>query len=128
MEVRKIVVNGREFQFVNESRNTRSGFAHDTTLLINGCERVKHTCHYLNRTWECYRYQTSMYGAINEVINDRINYITKRFKEDNGYNKITAKRKIELSSVLNDDFFLKEYYAVKDCLHYQNMNEVKNLY
>lgn len=128
METRKITVNEKEYLFVNESRSTRHGFAHDTTLLINGCERVKHTCHYLNRTWECYTYQTSMYGAINEVINERIDYITKRFKENNGYSKLTEKRKIELNSVLDNDIFLKEYKAVKECLHYANMNVVKNLY
>ena len=128
MEIRKIVVHGNEFQFVNESRDTRHGFAHDTTLFFNGCERVKHTCHYLNRTWECYRYQTSMIGAVNELINSRENSLTYDFKNHNGYNRLTPKRKEELNKIIESDLWIKELKAVKDCLHYQNMNEVKNVH
>ena len=128
MEIRRIVVNGKEFQFVNESRSTRSGFAHDTTLFFNGCERVKHTCHYLNRTWEYYTYQTSMIGAVNELIHSRENSLTYDFKNHNGYKKLTPNRKEELNKIIENDLWLKELKAVKECLNYQNMNEVKNLY
>lgn len=127
MEIRKIRVNGKEFEFVNTSRNTRSGFAHDTTLLINGWEEAKHTCHYLNRTWECYTYQTVMFGAIRDLIDWRENYLTDKFKADKGYAKLTAKRKEELKPIIENDSLLKEYKAVKECLNYHNMNEVKNL-
>ena len=127
MEIRRIVVNGKEFQFVNESRSTRSGFAHDTTLFFNDCERVKHTCYYLNRTWECYRYQTSMICAVNELINSRENSLTYDFKNYNGYKKLTPNRKEELNKIIENDLWIKELKAVKECLNYQNMNEVKNL-
>lgn len=127
MEIRKIRVNGKEFEFVNTSRNTRSGFAHDTTLLINGYEEINHTCHYLNRTWECYRFQTVMLGAIRDLIDCRELYLTKNFKTEKGYTKLTANRKEELKPFLENDSLLKEYKAVKDCLNYSNMNEVKNL-
>lgn len=127
MEIRKITVNGKEFQFVNESRSTRSGFAHDTTLFVNGYERLKHTCHYLNRTWECYRYQTAMIGAVNELINGRKDNLTDDFKNVNGYKKLTPNRKEELNKIFESDSYIKELKAVRDCLNYQNMNEVKNL-
>lgn len=126
MEIRKIKINDREYEFINESRSTRSGFAHDTTVFRNGCEIETHTCHYLNRTWECYTYQTVMYGAMNDLIHYRTERLTNQFKADKGYNKLTAKRKEELKPFLENDSLLREYKAVKECLQYHNMNEVKN--
>ena len=127
MEIRKIKVNEKEYEFVNSSRWTRNGFAHDTTLFINGYAETEHTCHYLNRTWECYTFQTVMFGAIRNLIDYRETYLTKQFKTDKGYTKLTAKRKEELKPILENDSLLKEYKAVKECLNYQHMNEVKNL-
>jgi len=112
MEIRKIKINGKEFEFVNKSRSTRSGFAHDSLLFINGCGKAKHTCHYLNRTWERYRYQTVMRGAINELIQSRTEELTYEFKNKNGYNKLTAKRKEELKPIIENDSLLKEYKEV----------------
>lgn len=109
MEIKKFTVNGKEYEFVNSSRNTRSGFAHDTTLFINGAEKTKNTCHYLNRTWECYRYQTVMMGAIRELINDRRIRLERKYKEDNGFSKLTDKRRLELENIFTADNVLNEY-------------------
>jgi hypothetical protein len=40
--------------------NTRNGFRHLATLLINGIERNKAKAVYCNRTWESFPYQTVM--------------------------------------------------------------------
>lgn len=53
---RKIIVNNNEYLFVNEYRNTRSGFAHDCKLYVNLYNYYNVTCRYQNRTWECYRF------------------------------------------------------------------------
>ena len=37
MEIKKLTVNGKEYEFVNETVGTRNGFAHNTTLFVNGC-------------------------------------------------------------------------------------------
>lgn len=109
MEIKKFTVNGKEYEFVNSSRNTRSGFAHDTTLFINGVENAEHTCHYLNRTWECYTYQTVMMGAVRELINDRRIRLERKYKEDNGFSKLTDKRRLELENIFTADNVLNEY-------------------
>lgn len=109
MEIKKITVNGKEYEFVNSSRNTRSGFAHDTTLLINGVVKTENTCHYINRTWECYRYQTVMMGAVRELINDRRIRLERKYKEDNGFSRLTDKRRLELENIFNADNVLNEY-------------------
>ena len=128
MEIRKIKANGTEYEFINESRWTRSGFAHDTRLFKNGCFVAEHSCYYYNRTWECYRFQTVMRCAVNELIEQKKENLKRIFKENNGYKKLTAKRAEELEKIFEKDKTLKEYDAVKECLNYENMAEVKNYY
>lgn len=41
-----------------EWKNTRNGFKHEATLLINGIERDKTKINYLNRTWERFQFET----------------------------------------------------------------------
>lgn len=101
MELKKLNVCGREVEFVNNWRGTRSGFAHDTTLFINGIERVTATCHYINRTWECYAYQTVMCKAVAELKERLEGVLTEQFKAERGYKKITENRRVELNAYLN---------------------------
>lgn len=113
MDIRKITVNGKEYEFINQSRDTRSGFAHDTTLFVNGCERVNESCHYLNRTWECYRYQTVMLKAIRTLADWQTERLTNNFKTEKGYAKLTPRRKEELTDILEKDPLLNEYKEVE---------------
>lgn len=108
MEIKKIKIGDNEIEFVNESYNTRNGFKHVSTMFINGIEKRSHTCHYYNRTWECYRYQTVMMGLVNDRLNDIIEYAKTIFKEDKGYKKMTADRYEEFENYLsqNEQFIL----------------------
>ena len=54
MEIKKFNIDEYEFEFVNESYDTRNGFKHVSTLFMNNCKQIENTCHYLNRTWESY--------------------------------------------------------------------------
>ena len=116
MEIRRFSIDGREIEFVNQSRGTRSGFAHDTTLFIDGCQRAEHTCHYLNRTWEWYTYQTVMLCAVDDLEDRRTAYLKAEFKRVNGYEKLTAKRKEEFEAVCKKDAELALYKAIKEDL------------
>ena len=117
MEIRKIKVNGREYQFVNDSRNTRHGFAHDTTLFIDGREYGRASCHYLNRTWECYRYQTVMKKCIGNIIEiNEADYIAI-YKADNDIKRLTADKK---------DKVIKEFYNQKGIKELLKVYEILN--
>lgn len=118
MEIKTINVNGKEYQFVNESGNTRNGFYHRSTLFRNGYEVRNHRVSYLNRTWECYRYQTCMMGLVNAMKNDRIDRLTNDYKVNNNYSKLTAKRKAELQTIIEADALCKEYDEVYDKLRH----------
>ena len=88
------------YTFVCNSRNTRSGFAHDCTLYEGDYEIATATCHYLNRTWECYQYQTVMHKAVRNAMDNIENSCLFVFKREKGYEKMTAKRKEEFEKFL----------------------------
>lgn len=111
MEIKKYTVNIRDnefnFDFVCESRNTRHGFAHDCTVFLNGREYGRATCHYLNRTWEYYRYQTVTIKAVNDMIDTVYKRIENDTKQAHEWKKITAKRRAAVDIRANQNF----YYA-----------------
>lgn len=113
MEIRKIKTNGRMYEFVNSSRNTRTGFAHDTTLFIDGREHGTATAIYYNRTWERYRYQTVMQRCIDDIIEaNKKDYIAV-YKADNGINRLTAEKREQVE---------KEFFKQK------NIKELQKVY
>lgn len=44
-----------------ESKNTRNGFKHEATLLINGYEVATSKICYLNRTWEAFEFESVLF-------------------------------------------------------------------
>lgn len=111
-ELWKRTINGKEVLFVNSSRNTRSGFAHDTEVFIDGWKYGSNTCNYLNRTWECYRYQTVMRGAICKNIEGKKKRLLEEFKARNNYGRLTAKRREEFEAEISNDKDLELYNKI----------------
>jgi hypothetical protein len=104
MEIRKITANGNEYEFINNSRSTRNGFAHDTTLFKNGCKIGTASCHYLNRTWEWYRYQTVMQRCIKNIEENRYNRFIDNYKVENNIKRMTAEKRM----VADKEFYSRE--------------------
>ena len=119
MEIKKIEVNGNNYQFVNSSRNTRSGFAHDTTLFKNDCEIADCSCHYLNRTWECYRYQTVMQRCISEEIDREYNRFIENYKHSNNIKRMTAEKRCLADIEFENQADIKELREVYKQLEYR---------
>lgn len=116
MELKKMTVQGREVEFVNNWRGTRSGFAHDTAMFVDGRRVAEDTCHYINRTWERYTYQSVMRSAVYRLLEDREIILRHRFMQEKGYKKLTAQRKIEFAEVVDADDVIKFYREVRDAL------------
>ena len=114
MTIKKITVNNTEYQFINDSRNTRSGFAHDTALFKNDVMIGKASAHYLNRTWESYRYQTVMIVCISDVINDKYNEFIADFKRANGISRLTKAKREEADKEFYNREDIKELEQVKE--------------
>lgn len=119
MEVKRIKIDGREFAFICDWRSTRNGFAHDVTMMENWNTVAKATRHYINRTWECWSYQSAILDAIQKAMDREVDWATRKVKRENGWTKLTAKRLEAFSAVLenNPDYVIyrKLYGECNNC-------------
>ena len=115
---------GKEIVFLNTARSTRSGFAHDSTLIVDGCRMGDYTAHYLNRTWEMYRFQTAMLGAIDSAIDWRMERIKEHFKYENKLTRIAGANKEKLQELYNKNETIQLLKLLRDEVnkHSQYMN------
>ena len=67
MEIKRLVINGNEYEFVCDSWETSSAWGHKVVLFKNGFEIAENKVRYYNRTWESYRYQSCMLGCITQL-------------------------------------------------------------
>ena len=112
MRIFNIEKDNKKFMFINESRNTRHGFAHDSTMFINDVGTQTAHCYYLNRTWEMYTYQTACLSAVRQEIEQYKKEQIADFKELNGYKKMTAARAAQFEK----EFTAQPYYeTLKAC-------------
>jgi hypothetical protein len=95
--------NGHRFEFVCTSRSTRGGFAHDAAVFIDGraYEAARETCHYINRTWESYTYQTVMARLAGGRIAQHMEWELEDWKEARGYQRMTGRRKEEFAGFID---------------------------
>lgn len=107
--------DGQKITLLCNSRSTRNGFAHDCTFLLNGHEENRASCHYLNRTWEGYEYQSVILKAVGEVRAFAENRLRSRFKDSRGYMRLTRGREGEFAEWLElQDTPLKREYRLYD--------------
>ena len=120
MDIRKITVNGREYEFVNSSRNTRNGFAHDTRVFVDNYELGRASCHYINRTWEYYRYQTVMKRCISNIIEEKEENYIAVYKADNGIKRLTAEKRGQVQTEFYEQENIKELLEIYELLDNNN--------
>ena len=57
--------NGVKATIFCQSRKTRNGFAHDCAI---PAIKVRATCHYLNRTWERFDFESVIHAAFDKFV------------------------------------------------------------
>ena len=91
--------NGKNYEARCSSRSTRNGFAHDCTVRDENYNEVSEaTCHYLNRTWECYRFESVLHSAIYKMAEEQAETIVERWKEEHGKTRISKVLREELTA------------------------------
>ena len=106
MDIIRKTVGEDDYTFYCESLNTRSGFKHVVRLYKNGREIAENTSHYLNRTWESYRYKTCMLGAVGNLQTQLEHDFMEKYKAKHGIKRLTAKKREFAENLLN---MTKEY-------------------
>lgn len=106
-EFMKYEIENNEYVFVNEYWSTSRAWGHKTRLFKNGSEIAENKVRYYNRTWERYTYQSCMLGAIDNVVNDIIDYTLENYKYEHN---ITRWKKGEKEKVIADFEEQNPYY------------------
>ena len=114
MRIFKIEKDGRSFEFVNSSRNTRHGFAHDCTMFVDNNEYQKASCHYLNRAWEMYTYQSVALEAINQELQGYKADYLEDWKNARNISRLTKARREEFEKEFSTLDYVKTLQAVKN--------------
>ena len=116
MERKEIKTPYGNYTFVNETNSTRSGFSHVSKMFIEGLSWPVSSgkCDYLNRTWELYRYQSSMTKAVRRLINERKAIIEADYRQLAGITRMTAKKRDELNKIIDADDLIEEYRTLEE--------------
>lgn len=82
---------GHSFRIQNFYDENRSGFNHTSVVFMDGLHLVpgEARCHYINRTWEAYGYQSSAMAAIHNAIDYYTESAKRLFKLNNNLSRMT---------------------------------------
>lgn len=102
------VINGHNYLIHSRSVNSRTGFAHVSTLVRDGNEIETKRVNYYNRTWESYQYQTSMRLVVEAAMRREVDSLIAHYKRESGIKRLSAAKKEELSNSTTLMLDLKE--------------------
>ena len=112
-----IDIDGIRYNFYCRSESTRNGFKHVVQLFENGIITATAQCFYLNRTWECWIYQSCCIEAINKRIQEIRQNELLSFKACHNYNRMTARRQMDFDSLMNENSVIQSLNKVKKALY-----------
>ena len=113
MQILKNEIGKNTYTFVCETWETSRAWGHRVTMFRNDYEYTTNKVRYYNRTWEMYRYQTCICGAISKVIEEEKQLIVSRYKNANNVGRLSQAKKEELykeSEILAE---LEELYETR---------------
>lgn len=112
--------SGKHYDIVCTYSNTRNGFKHTATLLINNWSIAETSCHYLNRTWESYTYQTAIFSAIDIAVADEKQACKEQALRETGRQTLrTIEARKAYEKALEQSEWLKEYNELE--LHFKEI-------
>jgi hypothetical protein len=109
MEIKKYEIGNAVYEFVNEYWETRYSWGHKTVLFRNNIELSHNKVRYYNRTWERFRYQTCMLGAISNEMKWAMNRRLEDYKADKGISRFRkGEKEIVIENVKKENDYYKE--------------------
>lgn len=119
MGLKRIETSNKMYMFVNDSASTRNGFKHISKLydITRGdIFMIECSMNYINRTWECYTYQTSMQKCVNLLIENEYKTQLEKYKNNNNITRVTKKIREEFEKYFEDMAEIKEYRELYNTL------------
>ena len=101
----KFTFNGQDYEGRATSRNTRSGFAHDIVVHDSNYNDVcTASMHYLNRTWECFQYESVLHHAIWILTERAISGEIDDYKEERGIKRLPRGKREEIERKWHEEY------------------------
>ena len=116
MRMHKLSIEGKEILFLNNWRGTGSGFMHETELYIDGWQAAAARCHYINRTWERYSYQSVMLEAVHKLQEEETAREKAYFLQINGFKNMMKHREPAFLEYLAQNKNLSFYKKIEEAL------------
>ena len=116
MGLHRLSIDGKEIIFINTWRGTGSGFLHETELYIDGWAATAAKCHYINRTWERYSYQSVMLEAVHNLQQQEEEREKRRFRQQHGIKNIMERHRAALAESLANNKELSFYQKIEEAL------------
>ena len=116
MEIKTKIVNHNKYVFINDYWETSSSWGHKTVIYKNNYKIASNKVRYYNRTWETYKYQSCMNGAINIVYNDALNDFINDYKINNNILRLKQDDKEQLKKDFKKSIEGKELLKVKKAI------------
>ena len=77
-------INGVEYAIIADFQDSRNGFNHIAKIYMNHDLIGYYKAHYINRTWERFRYESAIKGAIYDALNDAEERRKEAARRENG--------------------------------------------
>ena len=116
MRTHKLNIDGKEVLFINAWRGCPSGFVHETELFIDGWQASAARCHYINRTWERYCYQSVMLEAVRKLQEEETEREKQAFKRLQGCKNLMERHKQAFTEYLKNSEAMAFYEKIEEAL------------
>ena len=118
-------VNGHSFRIQNFYDDNRSGFNHTSVAYMDNLNIGEARCHYINRTWERYGYQSSAISAICAAIVKQKETTKRIYKLNHHIERMTKTHSENLEALYGMDTYLT---ALNQACDYLRENQPKTVY
>lgn len=125
MEKYSVKINNNTYELLCETWETYRAWGHRVILLRNGVELNERKIRYYNRTWECYRYQTCMFGCIEDYIERECNKYIYAYRQATEITRFKKGEKRKLINTFNKSILVKELNALRECVRMRNFQDLK---
>ena len=102
----------KNFSFYNHTFETYYNWGHRTRLYYKDHLLIDTKIIYLNRTWECYKFQSVMKKAVSIEIEYNEKQLKEQFKRQQNIKRLTKKYIDQFNEYLNNASYLNE---LKEC-------------
>ena len=109
-------VDGYHVRIDNYFNSYHYGFSHTSRFFIGDIFQSEHVCGYINRTWECYDYQSSATGAVEQAIENITADCKNSYKLAHGIQRMTKRHQENFAAELKNNSVYNLYQKIKTVL------------